>query len=155
MTADIAHEGRDAHGKFAPGNRCGKGNIALRRLGELQAAVRDAIGVDGIREVLVALQGAAADGDAQAASVLLAHVCGRPREAQLPVDVDIGAANLSTASGIVEALTQIVRGAASGDVQVDVAERLANLVGRVAEAGALLELEKSVRRLESREVAQR
>ena len=78
MTVSYGADGRGTGGRFAPGNRHGRGNPHLSRLADAQAAVRDAIAPDELRQVLRKLLAMALGGDVQAARVLLDRVCGRP-----------------------------------------------------------------------------
>jgi hypothetical protein len=69
--------GRNGRGQFARGNPGGPGNPSVRRLGDLQAAVRDAVTPEKLREVLDKLQSMAMEGDVSAARLWLERVLGR------------------------------------------------------------------------------
>lgn len=143
--------GRDGAGRFTLGNRysVGGGNPNVRRLGALQAAVRDAVDADGLRDVLRTLHAAAVGGDVSAAALLLSRTLGKPREepSEAP-GLELG--DLSSAAGCASASAAIAAAAAAGTVEPDVAATLATLVGKAAELGALRDLETRIAELEKR-----
>jgi hypothetical protein len=84
-----ATEGRDAGGKFAIGNRFGKGNPHARRMADLRQAFLSAATEERMRELGEKLFTAALAGDWQAAKLLLPFVIGRPTDAVNPDALDI------------------------------------------------------------------
>jgi hypothetical protein len=137
---------RDAAGRFQPGNTTSKkgGNPSLRRLGELQTAVRAAASPEAVAAVLEALHVRALAGDCASASVWLGRVLGPARavvDVELPAVVDAPSAS--------EAFQRIVEAAAAGRLDVDAAERLASLTARAAEANAWRDLAERVAALEA------
>lgn len=141
-------DGRDGKGRFAKGNPGGPGNPTLVRLGQMRAAVREAITPDDLQNVLRGLRDKATKGDSQAASVLLVHVLGRPREAVADFHVELPA-DLATAKGITGGMVAVARAVASGQVPDDVGERLTAMLSRVGEVAVLSQLEEIQRRLDS------
>ena len=80
--------GRAAGGRFAKGNPGGPGNPFARRVAALRQAVVDALGEDGIAEVVRGLLTAAKAGDAAAAKLLLSYAVGQPTPAVDPDTLD-------------------------------------------------------------------
>lgn len=68
---------RDAAGRFASGNPGGPGNPHARRVGELRAALLDAVTPADVRAMVEALVSKARSGDVLAIRVLLDRVFGR------------------------------------------------------------------------------
>jgi hypothetical protein len=81
-------EGRDAGGKFAVGNRHGRGNPHARRMAALRQAFLSAATEERMRELGEKLYSAAAGGDLQAAKLFLLFVVGRPAAAVDPDTLD-------------------------------------------------------------------
>lgn len=79
--------GRDASGRFAPGNPGGPGAIAherTKRARELRQALHDAVTPEDMAAVARALVDRAKAGDVAAARELLDRIIGRPTPAQTP-----------------------------------------------------------------------
>jgi hypothetical protein len=76
---------RDASGRFAAGNRCGRGNPHARRMAALRQAFLSAATEERMRQLAEAMYAAAVAGDWQAAGLFLRFVIGRPAG---PVDPD-------------------------------------------------------------------
>jgi len=70
--------GRDGRGRFAAGNRFGRGNRHFRAIARLRMAVAQAVTADDVLRVLRALADRAVAGDIEAAKVYLERVLGRP-----------------------------------------------------------------------------
>lgn len=142
-------DGRDARtGRFAAGNKYGKGNPRMVQLARLRDQLRSAATTRRVRAILDGLLADAETGDQQARRLVLEYVIGRPRE-QAP-EVAIALPDLSTAAGIAEAHRAIVAAAAAGEVRPDDAERIAGLVQRAADASVLADLEARLAALEAR-----
>lgn len=137
---------RDRSGRFLKGNATSRkgGNPAMRRLGELQTAVRAASSPEAVAAVLEALHSRALAGDCASASVWLGRVLGPAKQV---VEVDLPA--VVDASSASEAFGRIVEAAAKGEVDVAAAERLAGLTARAAEAIAWRDLAQRVATLEA------
>lgn len=75
-------DGRDARGRFAPGNGYGRGNPLARQVQHARALVHECVGDDDLRRVFASLV-ARATGDGAdavaAAKVLLEYRVGKPR----------------------------------------------------------------------------
>lgn len=69
-------DGRDRRGRFARGNKSGRGNPLAGRVQRLRAALVAAVKPQDLRAVIAGLVTAAKAGDVQAAKLLLDRVCG-------------------------------------------------------------------------------
>ncbi len=78
-----AIDGRDARGRFAPGNGFSKGNPHGRRVAELRSALFAKIGPAELGEMIDALMAKARSGDTAACKILLQYTLGDP----LPIDL--------------------------------------------------------------------
>ncbi len=67
-------DGRGPDGRFKPGNKGGPGNPNVRRMGDLQAAVRDALEPKVLHGIVRKLSMLALEGDVGAAKILLERV---------------------------------------------------------------------------------
>jgi hypothetical protein len=76
--------GRDAGGRFAPGNRFGLGSSFARRAGRLRQVIQDEVSDDDLRRVVRAMIDKAAEGDPVAARLVLAYAVGKPQPAPEP-----------------------------------------------------------------------
>lgn len=75
--------GRDAQGRFAPGNRAAKGNPLARKAQSLRSAMFDAVSAADLRAVVKKLLELAKAGDVQAARLVFERCLGPV----MPVDV--------------------------------------------------------------------
>jgi hypothetical protein len=71
-------DGHDRAGKFVPGNRCGKGNVAYRLCSERRATFLSAVTNEDILAVAAKLKEQALGGDNVSAKLLLEYSVGRP-----------------------------------------------------------------------------
>ena len=76
-------EDRGTDGRFLPGNAGGPGNPYAARVGELRAALLDAVKPGDLAAIARTLVGAAKSGDVAAAKVVFERVLGRPLEADI------------------------------------------------------------------------
>jgi hypothetical protein len=116
--------GREANGRFAPGNPGGPGNPFARKVAALRKAVLDAVSVEDIQAVFAVLLEKAKAGDTAAAKLVLQYAVGKPGAAADPDRVDVAEWQL---------LRERSRPAAEmGDVMngtpVDVATKLTGIV---------------------------
>ena len=81
-------EGRDAGGRFAVGNRLGKGNPHARRMAALRQAFLSVATEERMKALGEKLYAAAIGGDWQAAKLFLLFVVGRPADAVDPDALD-------------------------------------------------------------------
>lgn len=88
-------DGRDRRGRFATGNRAGRGNPLAGRVQKLRAALVAAVRPQDLREVVAGLLTAAKAGDVQAAKLLLDRCCG-PAAA---LDLELRLAELENREG--------------------------------------------------------
>ncbi|MBM3559789.1 MAG: hypothetical protein FJX53_07955 [Alphaproteobacteria bacterium] len=137
---------RDASGRFVAGNRTSLrgGNPSLRRLGELQTAVREAATADDVRAVLAALKERALAGCCASASVWLSRTCGAPRTF---VEVDLPA--IGTAADFGAAMRAILADVAAGRLDVAAAEKVATLARATADAVCYEQLAERVAAVEA------
>jgi hypothetical protein len=77
--------GRDAGGRFAAGNREGKGNPHARAVARLRAAMLDAVTDDDVSAIVKALVAKAKAGDLRAAQEVLDRCLGRVQH-ELPLN---------------------------------------------------------------------
>ena len=72
---------RSTDGRFAPGNKLGKGNPLARRSHELRKALVESADADAVREVGRKLKEFALEGDVSAAKLWLEYTVGKPVQA--------------------------------------------------------------------------
>lgn len=76
-------DGRTPGGRFAPGNRAGKGNPHARRVQKLRAAYVMAVKVSDMKAVVDAVLAAAKTGDIAAARELCDRILGKAAQSEL------------------------------------------------------------------------
>ena len=76
--------GRDASGRFTKGNPGGPGNPFARQVGQLRAAMLNAVDPKDVQEIIEAVVTKAKEGDLRAAKLLLDYSVGRPVPATEP-----------------------------------------------------------------------
>ena len=81
--------GRKPNGQFAKGNPGGPGNPFARRTARLRATLLDAVGEEGLSEIVQELVSAAKGGDVQAAKLVLSYTLGKPVDAIHPDSLDV------------------------------------------------------------------
>ena len=81
--------GRKSNGQFAEGNKCGTGNPYARRVARLRSALLDAVGENGLADIVQGMVTAAKGGDVAAAKLLLSYLLGKPVESVEPDYVEI------------------------------------------------------------------
>ncbi len=81
--------GRKSNGQFAKGNPGGPGNPYARRVARLRAALLDAVGENGLADIVQGMITAAKGGDVAAAKLLLSYLLGKPVESVEPDYVEI------------------------------------------------------------------
>jgi hypothetical protein len=80
--------GRDAQGRFGPGNPGGPGNPFARKVAELRSAFLNAISKEEMREIVRLLVAEARLGDKAAIKIVLQYGIGKPAPAASPDRVD-------------------------------------------------------------------
>ena len=80
--------GRDAQGRFAPGNLGGPGNPFARRTAKLRRELVETVSAEDIKEIAAMLLFKAKSGDLAAAKLLLGYVIGKPGPAVDPDGLD-------------------------------------------------------------------
>ncbi len=81
--------GRKSNGQFAKGNPGGPGNPYARRVARLRSALLDAVGENGLADIVQGMITAAKGGDVAAAKLLLSYLLGKPVESVEPDYVEI------------------------------------------------------------------
>ena len=81
--------GRTSNGQFAKGNPGGPGNPYARRVARLRATLLDAVGENGLADIVQGMVSAATGGDVAAAKLLLSYLLGKPVESVEPDYVEI------------------------------------------------------------------
>ena len=81
--------GRKSNGQFAEGNKCGTGNPYARRVARLRSALLDAVGENGLTDIVQGMVTAAKGGDVAAAKLLLSYLLGKPADSVEPDYVEI------------------------------------------------------------------
>ena len=81
--------GRKSNGQFAEGNKCGTGNPYARRVARLRSALLEAVGENGLADIVQGMVTAAKGGDVAAAKLLLSYLLGKPVESIEPDYVEI------------------------------------------------------------------
>jgi len=77
------NNGRDASGRFAPGNKASVGNPHAKKAGQLRSALFRSVTTKDIKAVVAQLVEQAKSGDVQAAKEVLLRTLGRPVEHDL------------------------------------------------------------------------
>ena len=81
--------GRNSNGQFAKGNPGGPGNPYARHVARLRASLIEAVGDDGLAEIVQGMVTATKGGDVAAAKLLLSYLLGKPAESVEPDYVEI------------------------------------------------------------------
>ena len=81
--------GRNSNGQFAKGNPGGPGNPYARRVARLRATLLDAVGDNGLADIVQGMITAAKGGDVAAAKLLLSYLLGKPADSVEPDYVEI------------------------------------------------------------------
>jgi hypothetical protein len=120
-------EGNHCGVRFQPGNHAGRGNRYYRQRAELCQAVAEAVGSEGVREIMTKLFDLARGGHIEAARLFLEYSVGKPPPAADPDRCDLNefeilAAN-PTRGDITTVLSMGVPAACAVQVLQDVFER--------------------------------
>ena len=79
-SANGPNGGRDANGRFAPGNKGGPGNPEAARVARIRSALLRAANLKDVRAIIKSLIEQAKGGDVAAAKLLFDRILGRPIE---------------------------------------------------------------------------
>ena len=82
-------KGRDAQGRFAPGNKLAVGNPFARQVAALRSAFLKEVKAEDIAAIATALLAKAKEGDVAAAKLVLAYTVGKPQETVDPDHLDL------------------------------------------------------------------
>jgi hypothetical protein len=108
-TSANANEGREANGRFAPGNPGGPGNPFARKVAALRAALIDAVTPQDITEIMYLVVFNAKAGSLEWTKFLFQYAVGKPRPAVNPDTLDLDELTLTQASAVpVEAMKEFV-----------------------------------------------
>jgi len=77
--------GRDANGRFAPGNPGGPGNPYARKVAEMRKTMVEFVSIEKLKRIVEAITKKAEEGDVAAAKLIFQYVLGKPTT---PVDPD-------------------------------------------------------------------
>lgn len=149
MTAGSDDSGRDARGRFAPGNTAGRGNPVHRRACELRRELLDVAG-PALPQVVAQLVRRAVDGDVMAARVLLDRMLGTARQ-EAPESTQLDLGPLGTPAAVTAAAATVARSLASGDLDPDAAGAVLSAldaVRRAHESDRLAAIEQRLAMLE-------
>jgi hypothetical protein len=138
---------RGKDGKFLRGNRfsCGKG----RPESALRQAIRSAVTPEIVTQIVARAAQDAIAGDHKAAALVLEHACGKPRPAHSDVEpIELG--DLSTPTGITDALTQLARAASEGRIDVEAARALSIVLEAAVRGHEVVDLQRQVEELRTR-----
>jgi hypothetical protein len=83
-----SNNGRDAQGRFGPGNAGGPGNPFARKVAELRSAFLNAISKEEMRDIVRQLVAEAQLGDKAAIKLLFQYCIGKPAPAASPDRLD-------------------------------------------------------------------
>lgn len=131
--------GRDRRGRFAKGNQAGRGNPVLVRAHALRNAFRDAVDPTEFSLLAMAMLRQAQKGDVAAARLVLEYCIGRPRQQEAEVAVDLG--KLDSARGVRVAFGALASAAAAGQIDVETALAIGNLLRGAVVASELADAE--------------
>jgi hypothetical protein len=81
--------GRNTNGQFTHGNKYGKGNPYARHVARLRTLLIEAVGDDGLADIVQGMVTAAKGGDVAAAKLLLSYLLGKPADSVEPDYVEI------------------------------------------------------------------
>ena len=81
--------GRNTNGQFTQGNKYGKGNPYARHVARLRTSLIEAVGDDGLADIVQGMVTAAKGGDVAAAKLLLSYLLGKPADSVEPDYVEI------------------------------------------------------------------
>lgn len=135
--------GRDRTGRFAPGNRAGRGNPFAKRIAELHTALLDAVEPRMVEAIAKRMVKSALEGDIAAAKIVLDRTLGRsaPVRFKLP--------KVRSVADLPGAINQILAAASRGEIGSEEAARFANVVEVAGRALQAAEVEERLARLES------
>ncbi len=141
---------RRGNGKFLKGHGIkSKGNPNVRRLAELQAAVRDCATADDVRKVLISMRDAALSGDTKAAQVWLPRVLGRePSEPAPAIAIDVP--DVLTGKACLDVAGQVLAAVRDGVLAGDQAQRVLAGLDVARRCVETADIEQRVEKLERR-----
>ena len=129
-TASNGASGRGSGGRFGRGNTYGRGhgNPAVKRMAELQAAVRDAVSAEDLKAVLGKLVDLAKGGDTQAAKIVLDRCLGKVAVADDTAQEALELPPIVSTESVLEALSIVFTALGDGRLSPDSAMKVAGVV---------------------------
>ena len=91
--------GRDEQGRFAAGNRGGRGNPHAAQVGRLRAAMLESVTPEDIAAIIARLIELAKEGDVRAIKEVLDRTLGKPQEADFIERLEAIEASLAAGGG--------------------------------------------------------
>lgn len=140
--------GREANGRFGPGNAGGPGR-PKGRTDELQRAAQAAVTPEHVSAIMRRAVRSALEGNLSAAKLVLDRACGKAREgAGEPVPLDLDLPNLRTAANCAAAIDRIAAAVTAGTVEATSAKLLLEVVQARLKAIEVQDLESRLAELE-------
>lgn len=145
---DTPDNGRDDGGRFAAGNRCGKGRP--KGLGyELQRAAQEAVTPEHIQAIIRKATMLALQGNLPAMRLVLERTCGRAPEASAQgTPIEIALPTMGTAAECNRALQIVSEGIVAGSVDATNAKLLLDVIQTRLKAIEVQDLERRLTELE-------
>lgn len=128
--ANVDGLGHTPAGKFAPGNRFGKGNPNARRMHELRQQFLDALDAGTVPALAQRLRSDALEGSEFAIKLLLEYAIGKPSQA-----VELSGPDGESLGLNIGAITTIILGVLSGPEHAEARVRLADQLEAMSDAG--------------------
>ena len=147
-TISNGENGRDANGRFAKGYAGGPGNPNLRRLGELQEALRRAVSPQDLTAVCKKLVELALDGDVQAMKLLFERTMGKVAVADDATRETLQLPPLVDAVSCRDAMSAVLSAMGEGFLSVDAAAKMASIVELGRRAIETVDLDRRLAALE-------
>ena len=140
--------GRKADGKFAKGNRYGRGRPDMHRLAEYRQTINTAVTPAELKKVIAVLLRKAKQGDLMAVRELLDRTVGKATQAPQTADgLDFEMPQLATTKDTVKASNAILQGLSQGRLTPEDAYRLSQIVELARRTLETQDLAEQVERL--------
>src|SRR6516225_3354158 len=126
---NAAENGRDARGRFAPGNVGGPGNPFARRVAQLRTVLLEAVSDEDLRIVAEQLVVKAKMGDLAATKLLFQYVVGKPAATVDPDALDVEEVELYRRAPLHGEVTDVVGRRMSAELAADLLRRVVPVTG--------------------------
>jgi hypothetical protein len=127
---NAAENGRDARGRFAPGNVGGPGNPFARRVAQLRTVLLEAVSDEDLRIVAEQLVVKAKMGDLAATKLLFQYVVGKPAATVDPDALDVEEIELYKRAPAHGEVTDILRGRVGAETAAEMLRLAVPRAGR-------------------------